>query len=90
MIATESRISIRCDSCSTPVLDSEGGDTLLLGIDASDLAIEHIRRSSAALDGWSENGEGLIHCPDCPPLELTQDAIDERRRERERTGLTLF
>lgn len=92
MITIESFITIRCDSCNTPILNSfdDDGDMLLLDIETSDKALAHQRRCTVAFDGWSEDGEGKIHCPSCPTLELTQEAKEERRRDLERTGLTLF
>lgn len=89
MLAEKKHIFIICDECGQPALDGDGA-VHLLDFDVSDRRIDMERRGLVDCDDWTENGEGKIHCPTCPPLTLTDEAKDERARERERTGPTLF
>lgn len=87
--------AIFCDHCGRPAQCcqlSEGwhehGTTLHWNANDADVDLAH--RDLVAADDWTENGEGIIHCTNCPPLELTAEAKAERAREKERTGLALF
>lgn len=89
MLAEAKFLKILCDECGQSAPDMDG-DMFLLDFNSSDARISMALRSPVATHYWTENGEGKIHCPICPPLVLTADAKDERARERERTGPTLF
>ncbi len=96
MITDEKVIMLRCDSCGTlaPLtkVDIDGDP------DAEPAwwwphQWAGVQKNLAQIvepNGWTHNGEGIIHCPGCPILELTQEAKEERLRDLERTGLTLF
>lgn len=84
-----------CDHCGRPApcCQLEEGwheHEVTFHWNASDADVEQMLRQIVAVDGWTENGEGIIHCTACPPLELTDEAKAERAREKERTGLALF
>lgn len=67
------RVQIRCDGCRGLFEYYDEGVALFA---SAEQFVEQI----ADAHGWTTDGEGLHHCEDCAPLELTQDAKDEIAR----------
>ncbi|CAN5421041.1 hypothetical protein BH09ACT9_BH09ACT9_00250 [soil metagenome] len=66
---------ISCDSCQAEYEWEEDGWGASLYADAVDAEREDVTQN-----GWTTNGEGIRHCENCPPLELTEAAIAARAR----------
>lgn len=73
MIATVEVLELSCDSCQAKFEYYDEGATVLFD------TVDSAEGAGEAYD-WSTDGEGKHHCPDCPTLTLSEEAIAERAR----------
>jgi hypothetical protein len=76
MIREVAKFEIVCDSCKARLEFEEWGAVELFDTRrAAELFVtDHLAGE------WTADGEGKHHCPDCPPLEMTQAGADEIAR----------
>lgn len=68
-----------CDGCGD-LFDPHEEGVLYVNTHAEALADVEGRIAEGYDDDWTGDGEGKHHCPSCPPLKLTDEAIAQRAR----------